>query len=325
MGIRYFDTAEMYGNGNDELHVAKWLARQPERRKELFLVSKDHPKAGPEQLLTMIDARLNRCGTSYLDLFFIHELGPKYYGPQSLAWPGSDTFKKTAEQLKGSGKCKMVGFSCHGGPEYIMAAAEGGFVDAIMVQYTPFFTKGDAFDKALDACHQAGIGVIAMKTVRHAGDVPKRLPEYDKLGLTTQQALLQAVWSDPRISAICTCPQNVTHMEESIAAARGFKARLTTAQVAVLKEAVLANRTTFCPGCPACHDAAGRTTFAFQDIARFVNYYEQDGHTGAKAFYMALSTEARDPAGVNLANLRDRCSFTVNYPEIARRAERYFA
>ena len=45
-----------------------------------------------------------------------------------------------------SGKVKMVGFSRHGGPEYIQAAADGGFLDALMVQCTPRSTsRGDAF------------------------------------------------------------------------------------------------------------------------------------------------------------------------------------
>ena len=63
LGIRYFDTAAKYGNGKEESHIAAWLAKHPERRKELFLVSKDYPVKGPEQLLEMIDKRLAACGT----------------------------------------------------------------------------------------------------------------------------------------------------------------------------------------------------------------------------------------------------------------------
>ncbi len=129
LGIRYFDTASQYGNGNDELKVAQWLAKYPERRKELFLVSKDHPREGPEQLLEMIDRRLERCQTSYLDLYFIHGINPREYGEDSLDWPKSDAFKKVAEKLKSSGKVKMVGFSCHDdlAPQYLNAAAQGRF------------------------------------------------------------------------------------------------------------------------------------------------------------------------------------------------------
>ncbi|MFZ4777253.1 MAG: aldo/keto reductase [Terrimicrobiaceae bacterium] len=327
MGIRYFDTADCYLGGRSEKIIAEWLAKYPERRKELFLVSKDHPKQGPEQLLEMIDKRLAACGTDYLDLFFVHGLGPKEYGPGAVDWPKSDAFKKVAEKLKSSGKAKMVGFSCHDGTlvQCLNSAAEGGFVDAIMLKYTPFFKPGDDFDKAVGACHKAGIGLVAMKTMRSAGEVPARIPEFDKLGLTTHQGLLQAVYSDPRISAVCSMINNVGEMEANTAAAREYKGPLKLADVEALKETIIAHRRTMCPGCPSCDAFSEATDFAFLDISRFVTYYEQDGHLGAKDLYRALSPTNRDGSLVDLVALREGCSFGTDYPEIIRRADRYFA
>jgi hypothetical protein len=327
MGIRYFDTAGQYGNGNDELKVAQWLTKYPERRKDLFLVSKDHPHQGPDQLLTMIDRRLERCNTTYLDMFFIHGINAREYGATSLDWPKSDAFKRVADKLKSSGKVKMVGFSCHDdqSPQYLAAAGQGGFLDAIMVKYTPFFVKGGPFDQALDACHQAGIGLVAMKTMRNAVDVPKRLPEFDKLGLTTHQALLQAIWSDPRIATVCNRMENVDHLQASIAAARSYREPLKLSHVELLRETILAGRRTMCPGCPSCNQFGAELRFAFSDISRYVTYYEQDGKLGARDQYLRLPAECRDSSGVNLAALRDACQFRTDYPDIIRRAERYFA
>ncbi len=327
MGIRYFDTAAQYGGGNDETKVAQWLAQYPERRKDLFLVSKDHPKAGPEQLLELVDRRLERCQTRYLDLYFIHGINAREYGADSLNWPKSDAFKKVAEKLKSSGKVKMVGFSCHDAqaPQYLAAAAEGGFLDAIMVSYTPFFAKGGAMDKALDACQAAGIGLIAMKTLRNAADAPKRLPEFDQLGLTTHQALLQAVWSDPRLSAVCNRMQNMDNIQTSVAAVRGYKGPLKLAHRELLRETLLASRGAMCPGCPACHRHSAELALAFADISRYVMYYEQDGNRQARELYQQLPAGHRDASQVDLAALRDACQFKTNYPEIIRRAERYFA
>jgi hypothetical protein len=327
MGIRYFDTADCYLKGNSEKVVSKWLAKYPERRKEIFLVSKDHPHAGPQQLLEMIDKRLEACGTSYLDAFYIHGIGTREYGEDSLNWPKSDEYHKVADQLRSSGKVKMVGFSCHDRrrDEYLAAAAEGGFLDIIMLQYTPFFTKGDAFDKALDACHEKGIGLVAMKTMRNTGDVPKRLPEFDKLGLTTHQAVLHACWSDPRIASICNMLDNVGQMESSTTAAKSYKTPLTTAQIELLRTTVLAARPTLCPGCPSCNEFAASSALALNDISRFVTYYEQDGNVEAKAFYRALPLAARDASGVDLVGLREQCAYGVDYPTILKRAEHYFA
>ncbi len=326
MGIRYFDNADCYVHGKSETFVAQWLAKYPERRKEVFLTSKDHPHEGPKQLLEMIDVRLKNCGTDYLDAFYIHGINAREYGDDSLNWPKSDEFKDVAEKLKKSGKVKMVGFSCHDGQlnEYLNAAAEGGFVDIIMLKYTPFFKKGDGFDQALDACHEKGIALVAMKTMRNTGDVPRRLPDFDKLGLTTHQAVLHAVWSDPRISSVCNMIDNVTIMESSTAAARSFKQPLNSAQIELLRQTVLASRRTYCPGCPSCDAFAASSSFALNDIARFVTYYEHDGNLEARSYYHELPAAARDSAGIDLAALRDRCAFHVDYPDIVKRAGQYF-
>jgi len=325
-GMRYYDTAQKYGKEREESIYRRWFAAHPGRRKEIFLVSKDYPKKkGPEELLEMIDRRLEALGTDYLDLYFIHQLCPEVYGPESVNWGKSDVFRKVAETLKASGKVKMVGFSCHGGPEYIQAAADGGFLDALMVQYTPFYERGGAFDRALTACHEKGIGLIAMKTLRHAGNVPKRLPEFEKLGLTTHQALLQAVWSDPRISAICNSVRNFDQMKSSIASAHAYKAPLDVSLVTRLKTAVLASRRTMCPGCPSCDANATSTAFAFRDVARYVTYFEQDNYSQSRDLYLALPDAARDASTVDLKALQNTCAFGVDYPEIAARAERYFA
>jgi hypothetical protein len=148
---------------------------------------------------------------------------------------------------------------------------------------------------------------------------------FDKLGLTTNQGLLQAVYSDPRISAVCSAINNVSEMEANTAAARNFKGPLKFADFAALKETVLASRRTMCPGCPSCAALSAATGFAFMDIARFVSYYEQDGNLEAADFYRELPAASRDHSQVDLAALKEGCSFGVDYPDIIRRANRYFA
>ena len=327
MGIRYLDNADCYVKGKSETFIAGWLAKHPERRKEVFIATKDHPRKGPEELLQMIDRRLERVGTNYLDAFYIHGIGTREYGEGSIEWPKSDRFKRVAEKLKSSGKVKMVGFTCHDARlvDYLKSAAEGGFVDIIMLKYTPFFTPGDEFDRALDACHKKGIGLVAMKTMRNLGDVPKRLPEFDKLGLNTHQAVLHACWSDQRIASVCSMLNNVGEMECNTAAARSFKSPLKLSQIDLLKQTVLAHRRTMCPGCPSCNAMASKTELAFHDIARYVTYYEQDANLDARELFQALPTSARHAGATELAELSEGCAFGVDYADLMRRAERYFS
>jgi len=137
--------------------------------------------------------------------------------------------------------------------------------------------------------------------------------------------VLHACWSDPRISSVCNELENVGQIESNTAAARSYKTPLTTAHVELLKETLLAGRQTFCPGCPSCDAFAAKSRFALNDISRFVTYYEQDGKLEARDFYQALPASLRDASGVDLAALRDKCAFGVNYPDVVKRAGRYFA
>lgn len=325
-GMRYYDTAQKYGRAKEEAIYRKWFAANPGRREQLFLVSKDYPtQEGPKQLLKMIDVRLKELGTDYLDLYFIHQLCPEVYGAESVNWGKSDEFREVAEKLKASGKVKLVGFSCHGGPEYIQAAADGGYLDALMVQYTPFYERGGAFDKALTACHEKGIGLIAMKTLRHAGNVPKRLPEFEKMGLTTHQAILHATWSDPRIASICNSLRNFDQMKSSLAATHGYTKPLEVSQIESLRDAVLASRRTMCPGCPSCDAKVASTDYAFRDIARYVTYFEQDNRQESRERYLKLPAGARKINTAELKAISSECTFGVDYVEVANRAERYFA
>ena len=160
-GIRTFDTASVYGSEPD---FKKWFDRAPEVRKEIFLVTKDTPRT-PSQMLKMVDQRLETLGTDYIDLFFIHGLGDDHSLDDAINLVKSQEFKETAEAIRKSGKAKFVGFSTHhkDRAQIIQAAAEGGIVDAIMLQYTPWLDKDAPLNKAIDACWEKGIGLISMK------------------------------------------------------------------------------------------------------------------------------------------------------------------
>ena len=125
----------------------------------------------------MLDKRLAALGTDYVDLFFIHGLGDDHTLDDAIDLVKSQEFKETAEAIRKSGKAKFVGFSTHhkDRAQIIQAAAEGGIVDAIMLQYTPWLDKDSPLNKALDACHEKGIGLISMKQIagQFLGDKPK--------------------------------------------------------------------------------------------------------------------------------------------------------
>ena len=326
MGIRYFDVASNYRRGQSERDLAAWIQRRPERRSEVFITTKGEPKQLSD-IPAEVDKRLKAVGTSYLDLFLIHQIGAKEYGEQSYEWPKSPEFKKICEDLKASGKVKLMGYSCHDPffDRYLHAAAEGGFVDAVLMPATPFLNMNEKNNKAIEAAYQAGIGLMCMKVMRNAKKMPQRIPEFDKLGLTTHQAALHAVWSDHRVSGAVVWIANDTEMAINTEAARMYKTPLKTAHLNLLKDLMMANNPVFCPGCHSCKEFAASNTLDLNKISRLVAYYEQDGTLEARTTYQQMASAEKNSAGINLEAVRDACDYKIDYPRIVKNAERYFA
>ena len=90
-------------------------------------------------MVKKIDQRLAALGTDYIDLLFFHGLGSN-----QVDWPKSKEMKEAVEAIKKTGKVKFVGFSTHDRlkAEQIQAAAEGGFIDVIMLAVQPLAGQG---------------------------------------------------------------------------------------------------------------------------------------------------------------------------------------
>ncbi len=333
-GVRVFDTADCYGS---EPGLARWFQAQPEVRKEIVLVTKDHPKT-PRDLIKQLDTRLAALKTDYVDIFFIHGLGSGY-GAQSLEWPKSKEFKDTIAAIKKSGKAKFVGFSTHDArrAEYIQAAADGGFVDAIMLQYTPWLEKDAPLNRALDACHEKGIGLISMKQVagqfsEGGSDVPdvlkdvyKHAPMLKEKGLKPYQALLHAIWSDERISTCCISMRNTDQIRENVAAALKY-VPLAKAEIEQLRDASHAHGMTLCADCDGrCARAAG-TTAALGDLTRLLTYHEHHGYRSeARRLYGEMAESERAWQGADLEAARRACPNQLDFARLLPKVDRHLA
>jgi uncharacterized protein len=319
-GIRYFDTAAGYAKGKSELAIGAWFERTG-KRKDVFLVTKDGTDK-PEDLLTRVDARLKALQTDYLDVYFLHGLG----GAKGIGTIKSPETKKVAEQLKKSGKVKFFGFSTHAKdiPECLSAAAEAGYIEVIMMSYSPVTgeAKDGPFSKALDACHKAGIGLVAMKTLRGM----QKAVEGNLGELTLHQAVVQAVLSDERIASLCSEMENFKQVDQNTQAVRQMKGRMTSAQLDALRARLLTAGYTFCPGCAACRSGILASHGHVHDILRYLSYYEQDGKRAeARALYRALPAEARVMPEFDLEAARCACACGVDYAACLARAQQKLA
>jgi uncharacterized protein len=316
-GVRYFDTAEGYKNS--EVVISDWLTAFPDIRKTIFLATKSHVRT-PKDMMAKLDERLARLKTDYIDLLFFHGLDTG-----QTDWPKSKELKEAAEALKKTGKVKFIGFSTHDKmiAEQIQNAAEGGFIDVIMLKWTPWEAKGSALNNALDACHSKGIGLVSMKQLQgQMKFTEQHVPSIKAKGLTPAQGLLQAIWTDERFSASCVTLANIEQTIENADAARRFEP-LKVAEIEELRDAVLASNPTMCPGCDGrCADAAG-TKARLGDLARFYSYHEFSGmRSVAREEYSALTPEERDWKGADLAAAREACHHKIDFANLLPETDR---
>ena len=316
-GVRYFDTAEGYRNS--EKVIGEWLTASPEVRKTIFLATKSHVGT-PSDMLKKLDQRLAALKTDYIDLLFFHGLSTS-----QTDWPKSKELKEAAEALKKTGKVKFVGFSTHDEKiaEQIQNAAEGNFIDVIMLKYTPWLDRNAPLNKALDACHAKNIGLVSMKQLGGQTQfTAERVPSIKAKGLTPAQGLLQAIWTDERFSASCVTLRNTEQIRENADAVRRFEP-LKQAEIDELRDAVLASNPTMCPGCDGRCALAGGTKAKLGDLARFYTYYESHGMRGvAREAYAELAEEERDWKDADLVAAREACHHKIDFSALLPKVDR---
>ena len=205
-----------------------------------------------------------------------------------------------------------------------------------MLQYSPFLDKDSPLNKALDAAHKRGIGLITMKQIASGffGDRPKvdvlkevvrRVPMFAERNLTPFQGLLHAIWSDERVSCSCVSMRSTEQIRQNTDAARRFEP-LKPAQIEQLRDAVLAAGPMLCADCDGRCSVAAGTQAELGNLTRFLTYHEFHGdRADARRQYAALPPEARDWSGADLEAARAACPSRLNFARLLPEVDRHLA
>ncbi|NKC16011.1 MAG: hypothetical protein GKR94_28570 [Gammaproteobacteria bacterium] len=293
-GISWFDTALSYGWGASHSAIANFL-EQTKARQTMWLTSKSG-SGSPKGLAKALDEALTELKTDYLDIFLMHGINDEdRLGKAFLA---------AGNRFRQSGKTRFFGFSCHDGnvAELLNKAAKVGGIDVILFRYN-FRRYGDlALNKAIDACHKAGIGLLAMKSM---GSVPASLEsvvQFRSENFTLGQAKLKSIWADERISSVVSEMDSVQRVRENVSAAKTQR-NLTAQESHQLNRLAALTAQYACNGCShLCEKTAGGDV-AIADSLRFLMYHEcYDGKSDrAKELYGALPAKARQYSAEQLA------------------------
>jgi len=325
-GVRYIDTSESYENGEAEKTLGVVLERT-KMRKDVYLVTKNSGgKVGGSRAFATFEkhltASMERLRTDYIDCYYLHGVGGR-----ELALLTDPDVKAAFEKLKKSGKIKFCGLSCHDArlPQIVTAAAEGGWLDQIMIQYNYRTMTTDAVKRALDAASKANLAIVAMKTQAGAGQFREataspKFKEFMAKGSSTHQAAIKTVFADQRVHAVVSEMTNRDMLRENMEATRDHG--LTLREQKQLEEYRQATAHLYCHGCGHhCEPAANGV--AVSDIMRYLRYHEVYGkRQRAAELYQALPAEARKIVGTDLTAAQGACPHGLPIVELLHRADR---
>lgn len=165
LGVNFFDTAWVYGNGHSEKLLGQLLKSYPNKR--LYTATKIPPKSfrypmKPEyklveefptdHLVEYVQKSLKNMGLDRLDLVLLH-------GWDDI-WTDDEAWQKAAQELKRKGLIQAFGISIdRWEPENAIKAMRTGLIDVVEVIYNIFDQAPE--DKLFPASRELNVGVIA--------------------------------------------------------------------------------------------------------------------------------------------------------------------
>lgn len=338
MGITLWDAASHYENGKCEIGIGQYFNKFPEDRKNVFLVTKASDAVSPKEMTSLLDQSLERFQTDYIDLMLMHKIeDPKVLTPDVKAW---------SEQKKKEGKIRFFGFGAHlnVGP-LMMAAAQAGWLDAILTTYNYRTMKNDDIKRGMDALAKAGVGFIAMKSQaeRFSGDPVMvttkgasqesgrtsietedltAMQHFMDKGYTLQQAKLKTIWEDQRVSAVLSHITNLTILKDNLAAATDGKT-LSEQDRGVLFRLAANTCNLYCRACGWC-ESVFPSESRVPDVLRYMMYYNSYGQRDqAKQLFRSLPETVRSALAQNDYSSAERvCPNRVNIGNAMKEAVR---
>ena len=197
-GIRFFDTAHVYQNGNNETMLGELLGNYP---RNSFLIATKVKPAGVDKegkptgqttaddFLSKFDTSMSRLKMDYVDILYVHDIRHTdllEYKPIINA----------VKKLKKDGRIKFMGFSTHGNEaNVISAAADTKNWDVILTSYNFKQTYVKELQASLSKAAKSGIGIVAMKTMAGGGFLDK-----EKTRRINSTAALKWALSNPDIT-----------------------------------------------------------------------------------------------------------------------------
>ena len=245
-GLHFLDTAQTYQRGTNESMIGEILKDRP--RDSFAIATKAHltvdqrtglPAEGAteEAYAQKIDISLKNLGLDYIDIYHHHGVWAK---ETALYEPVLNALVKA----KKAGKIRFIGITTHRNePEIINAAVNSKVYDVVLPAYNFRQKHGEEVKKAIARAAEAGLGVIAMKTI--GGNVGG---SYHNTQIDAPACLKWAL-QDTNVHTVITGFTTFDQLETDLKVLKEFS--LSKAEKENLRLAALQSGL-YCQGCGTC-------------------------------------------------------------------------
>jgi aryl-alcohol dehydrogenase-like predicted oxidoreductase len=178
LGINYFDTASMYGNGESERNLGRVLATLRPKiyvGTKVNLAPEERSRIG-EAVRASLDASLQRLGRESVDLFQLHNTissgpGDRMLAPERVL----DEVVPAFERLRLEGKARFCGFTAVGDTAALHQLIDARVFDSAQVSYNllnpsagaavPSGYPAQDYGRLLDHVRAANMGAIGIRVL----------------------------------------------------------------------------------------------------------------------------------------------------------------
>ncbi len=243
-GIRYFDTAPMYGGGRSELMLGRALAAYPRDSFTLSskvgrLVRRDEPKMpGEDELwrydfskdgvIRSLEESLARLGQDYLDIVYIHD-------PDAFVAEASSTAYQALISLREDGRLGAIGVGMTQVPA-LQALVQRIDLDVILVAGRFSLIDNEAKEELLPLCQRQEVDVVLAQTL-HGGLIDGRQPTTfhyrptppdvragvrrianvcGRYEVPLPAVAFNYVLADPAVAVVLTGPENPQQLDDNL-------------------------------------------------------------------------------------------------------------